>query len=202
MILTVEASDFTGQIQLSTCSVTLVDTDKVITAGHCHTPRSAHQLGLFRLPDAADGSRLPATIRASSRYKVLAHHYNGGRLQPAPARRSAGRSAHRANAPPLPEVGEQVFGVHHPNGAVKKLSLPHAEGFATVTGCGSAAINVPTSCNVSGGSSGSGLLDLPGRITGVLSNGDPCHGSPLTYFPTATVLTPSCRRRRRQSRAT
>ena len=89
----------------------------------------------------------------------------------------------------LPGVGEQVFGVHHPNGAVKTLSLPHGEGFATVAASSSTSINVPTTFSVSGGSSGSGLFDTAGRITGVLSNGDPCHGGRLTYFPTATILT-------------
>lgn len=75
--------------------------------------------------------------------------------------------------PDVPGIGEQVFGVHHPNGAVKKLSVPHP-GFATVTGSGSLFINVPSNFHVSGGSSGSGLFDAAGRIVGVLSDGDPC----------------------------
>jgi hypothetical protein len=81
----------------------------------------------------------------------------------------------------LPAVGEQVFGIHHPNGAVKKLSVPHP-AFGTVTSSGGSGIGV--SLDVSGGSSGSGLFDTAGRITGVLSNGVACG---LSYFPTATI---------------
>jgi hypothetical protein len=81
----------------------------------------------------------------------------------------------------LPAVGEQVFGIHHPNGAVKKLSIPHP-GFTLVTSSGVDCIGV--SLDVSGGSSGSGLFDTAGRITGVLSNGVACG---LDYFPTATI---------------
>src|SRR5947199_8963933 len=81
----------------------------------------------------------------------------------------------------LPAVSEQVFGIHHPNGAVKKLSIPHP-GFATVTSSGVDGIGV--SLDVSGGSSGSGLFDAAGRITGVLSTGGACG---LSYFPTATI---------------
>ena len=88
----------------------------------------------------------------------------------------------------LPVIGEQVFGIHHPNGAVKKISLPHAS-FATVTSSGAMSIREPNNFHVSGGSSGSGLFDAAGRIVGVLSNGAPCSGSQLSYFPTATILT-------------
>jgi hypothetical protein len=50
---------------------------------------------------------------------------------------------------------------------------------------------VPSGFHVSGGSSGSGLFDMAGRICGVLSNGDPCCNyscSDLLYFPTKTIL--------------
>ena len=92
----------------------------------------------------------------------------------------------------IPGAGEQVFGVHHPNGAVKKLSIPHP-GFDAVPSSGSLHIDVPFNFAVSGGSSGSGLFDTAGRITGVLSHGNPqgrggVAPSPLTYFPTGTFL--------------
>ena len=92
----------------------------------------------------------------------------------------------------LPGIGEQVFGIHHPNGAVKKLSPPVAEGFSTVKAQQRhRASPCPKSLHVSGGSSGSGLFDMAGRILGVLSNGDPCCNfscSDLLYFPTKTIL--------------
>ena len=185
MILSVEGAN------LSTCSVTLVDADKIITAGHCHTPAQALSSSVtFDYRSECDGSR-PAGYNPQF-YKVkavLAHHYDGIgdfsllQLAEAPPGVPALQMRHD-----LPVPGEQVFGVHHPNGAVKKLSLPHAQGYATVVGSGSASITVPTTFDVSGGSSGSGLYDVAGRIAGVLSNGNPCAGGHLSYFPTATIL--------------
>jgi hypothetical protein len=65
---------------------------------------------------------------------------------------------------------------------VKKLSIPHP-GFATVTS--SSASGIGANLDVAGGSSGSGLFDIAGRIVGVLSNGAACG---LSYFPTATII--------------
>ncbi|MEX3944868.1 trypsin-like peptidase domain-containing protein [Paraburkholderia sp. BR10937] len=191
MILSVEASDFTGIQQLSTCSVTLVDTDKVITAGHCHTPAEALNGSItFDYQTQCDGSR-PAGYNPRF-YKVkavLAHRYDStgdySLLQLAEA--PAGIPVIQMR-PDLPGAGEQIFGVHHPNGAVKKLSIPHGQGFDTIVNSSASAINVLTNFHVSGGSSGSGLFDAAGRIVGILSNGTPCSGSLLNYFPIATML--------------
>ena len=50
-------------------------------------------------------------------------------------------------------------------------------------------VRVPGNFHISGGSSGSGLFDLAGRIVGVLASGDPCNGGPAVgYFPTATIM--------------
>jgi Trypsin-like peptidase domain/von Willebrand factor type A domain len=191
MIVSVEASTFTGLEQLSTCSVTLVDSDKVITAGHCHKPAEALNSSVtFDYQTLADGSRPPGySPRFYKVTRVLAHHYDNvgdfSLLQLAEAPPGVPVIQMR---PDVPGVGEQVFGVHHPNGAVKKLSIPHAEGSGTVFASSASAINVSTNFSVSGGSSGSGLFDLAGRLTGVLSNGDPCHGSQLNYFPSAGIL--------------
>lgn len=190
MILSVEASTDTGLLQLSTCSVTLIDVDKVITAGHCHTPAEALNSSVtFDYATNCDGTRPagynPKFIKVKA---VLAHHYDSvgdfSLLQLAEAPVGVPVLQMRLD---LPGVGEQVFGVHHPNGAVKKLSIPHGEGFATVIDSSATAIN-PSFNSVSGGSSGSGLFDMAGRLTGVLSNGAPCSGSPLTYFPSASIL--------------
>ncbi|QUP53621.1 VWA domain-containing protein [Ralstonia syzygii] len=191
MILSVETSDYTSILQLSTCSVTLVDADKVMTAGHCHTPAEALNSSVtFDYLTQCDGSRPPGYNPRFYKVKaVLAHRYDStgdfSLLQLAEA--PAGIPVIQMR-PDLPGVGEQIFGVHHPNGAVKKLSLPHGEGFATVVNSASSAINVPTTFHVSGGSSGSGLFDAAGRIVGILSNGNPCGGGLLTYFPIATTL--------------
>jgi hypothetical protein len=189
MKLSVEHSDSLGTA-LSTCSVTLIDSDKVISAGHCHTPEEALTSSVtFDWLLTADGKRPdPYTCRFYKVKSVFKHHYAGGfdysilQLAEAPAGVPVVQMRHD-----LPNVGEQIFCIHHPNGAPKKLSIPHP-GFDTVTSSEEMKITVPTNFHVSGGSSGSGLFDADGRIVGVLSAGDPCHGDELQYFPTATAL--------------
>jgi hypothetical protein len=184
--------DFTKELgfHLSTCSVTLVSPDTVITAGHCMTDPiedAKSSSVIFNYSTNCDDTRpggysgrffkVKEVIRqrfadgSSNDYCLLRLKVPMGGLgiTPRPMRMD------------IPGMGEQVFGIHHPNGAVKKLSTPHP-GFATVTSSGANSIGV--SLDVSGGSSGSGLFDTAGRITGVLSNGVACG---LSYFPTATI---------------
>lgn len=196
MIVTVEAG------HVSTCSVTLVDSDKILTAGHCHTPEEALSSSvIFNYQTDENGDR-PASY-APFFYKVkavLAHKntnasfdYSLLQLAEAPAGIPSVQMRHDLPTPP-----EEVFGVHHPNGAVKKLSIPHGDGFSEVTGNfsieGSAdVITVGLEFDVSGGSSGSGLFDKAGRIVGVLSRGNPCGVSPfptsdLAYCPTKNII--------------
>jgi len=180
---------------LSTCSVTLVGPDLVITAGHCMTNP---------VDDAASGS-VTFDFDVNCDYtkpqgynarffkiaNVIKQRWDGTvdyclfRLKVAPGLPSI-QMRHD-----LPAPTEQVFGVHHPNGAVKKISYPHGS-LATVTGSNTNAINVPSDFSVSGGSSGSGLFDVAGRLLGVLSHGDPCGRTgpayPLIYYPTASIL--------------
>lgn len=81
----------TGLLQLSTSSVTLIDVNKVITAGHCHTPSEALNSSVtFDYFTNRDGSRPagynPKFIKVKA---VLAHHYDSvgdlSLLQPAEA---------------------------------------------------------------------------------------------------------------------
>ncbi len=175
---------------LSTCTVTLVSADTVITAGHCMASPiddAKSSSVTFDYWDDCKGAR-PAGYNARF-YKVkevVRQRYADGssndycllRLKVPAGGLGINPISMRAD---IPGPGEQVFGVHHPNGAVKKLSIPHP-GFATVASSGVNSIQV--GLDVSGGSSGSGLFDTAGRITGVLSNGGPCG---LSYFPTATI---------------
>jgi hypothetical protein len=183
-----------GVAGLSTCSVTLIDSDIVITAGHCHTPEEALTSSVtFDYLTDKDGKRpVGYNPRFYKVKEVLVHHHDGVgdfsilRLAEPVVGLPIVQMRHD-----LPSVGEQVFGIHHPNGAVKKLSPPVAEGFSTVKTSNATMITVPKGFHVSGGSSGSGLFDLAGRIVGVLSNGDPCCNfmcSDLLYFPTQTIL--------------
>ena len=192
MIVSVDPPDSYSPVEfVSSCSVTLVDSDKVITAGHCHSPSDALTGSvIFNYETDCAGNRLAGYSGRFHKVKAsLKHRYDSGfdysLLQLATAPVGIAPLQLRADVPGL---GEQVFGVHHPNGAVKKLSLPHAS-FATVTGRSAMSINVPSNFHVSGGSSGSGLFDVAGRIVGILSNGNPCAGGALIYFPTATFLT-------------
>jgi hypothetical protein len=189
MVLHVDADPVLGFV-LSTCTVTLVSPDTVITAGHCMTDpiedaKSASII--FNYQTNCDGTR-PAGYqgRFFKVKEVIRQRFADGtdndycllRLKVPPGGLGITPVPMRAD---LPTAGEQVFGIHHPNGAVKKLSIPHP-GFATVIS--SSATSTRVSLDVSGGSSGSGLFDKAGRITGVLSNGGKCN---LSYFPTATI---------------
>ena len=180
--------------EVSTCSVTLVDTDKVITAGHCITPAEALTSSVtFDYQTEADGSRPPgynATFHKVT--QALSQRYQGGHdyalleLATSPPGVAPLQMRHD-----VPTTAEQVFGVHHPNGAPKKLSIPHP-GFSNIIGAGPLVVNVGDEFDVSGGSSGSGLFDTAGRIIGVLSQGDPCGNAgspfPLIYYPTAAFI--------------
>lgn len=174
---------------LSTCTVTLVGTDLVITAGHCMANPDEHAKSssiIFGYQTDCDSSR-PAgySPRVVKVKRVVRQRYDSGfdycliQLDVPPGGLGISPLTMRTD---LPAVGEQIFGLHHPNGAAKKLSIPHP-GFETVITRDSMGINVDL--DVSGGSSGSGLFDTAGRIVGVLANGYACD---LSYFPTATIL--------------
>ncbi len=186
MVVMISPSEIMAGDIVSSCSVTLIDTDIVLTAGHCFeaTGTDAHTASVIFDYDTQCGGARPAGYagRFVKVDKQLAWRFDGG----------LDYCVMRLKSPPgltpitprtdIPAVGEQVFGVHHPNGAVKKLSTPHP-GFATVLSSGASAIGVDL--DVSGGSSGSGLFDTSGRITGVLSVGSACS---LSYFPTGSIL--------------
>ena len=164
MIITVEKSDtFPYPLQVSTCSVTLVDADKIITAGHCHQPDEALSSSVIfdYLTECLGGRPGSYNPRFYKVKKVIGHKNTGPtldysllQLAEAPAGIPIIQMRHDVPAPP-----EQVFGIHHPNGAVKKLSLPHAAGFATVAGNSSvyesgAVVVVASGFDVLGGSLG------------------------------------------------
>ena len=84
--------------------------------------------------------------------------------------------------PDLPAAGEQIFCIHHPEGAVKRLSAKHA-AFKTVI---SSNLNaVVADLDVASGSTGAGLFDATGRVVGVMSSGTPCN---IAFYPTAGAL--------------
>lgn len=169
---------------LSTCSVTLIGPDLAIMAGHCMEDVAAEAESAsvtFDYETTATGGRPPGY--APVFHKVVGvrnYRWNdpvkqldyvllqlavppGGIQAPIiPLRNS------------LPAVGEKVFGIHHPNGAVKKISPNSNAGWeGTVLSIQSSgpAKYIRVSLDVSGGSSGSGLFDMQGRYLGTLSSG-------------------------------
>jgi V8-like Glu-specific endopeptidase len=188
MIVTIESNEAGTEEIVSTCSVTLIGPDTVITAGHCHTPEEVLSASvIFNYQTNCDGTRPAGYVgRFYKVVRVERQRYPGGLdysilqlrippgglpIDPIPLRHD------------LPAAKEQVFNVSHPNGAVKKLSIPHP-GYATIATSSPAAIYVDE-IDVSGGSSGSGLFDTSGRFLGILSNGSACS---LNWFPIVSVL--------------
>jgi V8-like Glu-specific endopeptidase len=185
MIITVHGNE------VSTCSVTLIGPDTVITAGHClenittEWPTSSVTFDYeTNCAGGAPGSYNPVFHKVTGYLKFrwndgsgmdyailqIAIPPGGLGIPVIPLRNS------------LPFVGEQIFGVHHPNGAVKKLAPPHTSSeFVNSISTSSVGVDI----DVSGGSSGSGLFDMMGRYIGVPSFGSGCN---LHYFPSASVL--------------
>jgi len=186
MILTVELSENV----VSTCSVTLIGPDTVLTAGHCHTPADALTASvIFNYETDCAGTRPGGYApRFHKVVKVMRHRHGDGttndysilQLRLPPGGLSIPPVALRHD---VPGVDERVFNVSHPNGAVKKQSMPHPN-FATLSSVG-VWLSVNGNIDVSGGSSGSGLFDSSGRYLGVLSNGGPCA---LNWYPITTML--------------
>jgi hypothetical protein len=173
---------------VSTCSSTLIGSDLVISAAHCiDAPGDIASMSvIFNYQTNADGSK-PAGY-APVFHKVIeliSHGPLGGssdidymvvRIRTPAGGLGISPIPMRATRP---AVGEEVFDVHHPNGAVKKISPRIADPFAVVLanpGIG----RLPTQLDVTGGTSGSGLFDTMGRFVGVLSAGQ---GGPFASRP-------------------
>jgi len=189
MILSIGFSSHSLHDVVSTCSVTLIGPDTVLCAGHCFDASGEDARSgsvIFNYETACDGSRLPGYApRFYKVIKMLRWRYDPvgvfdyavlqikapPGLAPIPMRHD------------LPAVSESVFGVHHPNGAVKKISPQHASSGSVDS---SNADRIRLDLDISGGSSGSGLFDTSGRITGVLAAGS--NACSLAYYPTASIL--------------
>ncbi|KAH8889104.1 hypothetical protein GQ53DRAFT_825865 [Thozetella sp. PMI_491] len=190
---------------ISTCSVTLIDTDLVILAGHCLSDQEAigssvifgyetdcnfnrpstYAPKFFKVKEAVSIKYVTDGVNYPYDWAILRLETSPPGIPPIQLRSDlpVGDATTGGN-------GEQVFGLHHPNGAVMKLSIPDEYGFAHVVSSTDARISVTRDVHVSGGSSGSGLFDTAGRLLGVLSNGAPCYGGSyyLNYYPAATII--------------
>ena len=189
---------------LSTCSATLVAEDLIFSAGHCFSVSSGSSpldpfsvltaSIVFQYQTEADGSK-PAGYgpKIFKVIEVVEYGYDGGNdfvlLRIDVSNGNTGITPLNMRTD-LPSIGEEVFAVHHPNGAVKKFS-PRDADFLTVSGVTSSRISVDL--DVAGGSSGSGLYDKFGNVIGTLASGGrrdslgSCSNDP-GYFPTARML--------------
>ena len=119
------------------CSAALIGPDLILTAGHCSGAR-AHRLGLLhpRFPDRRRrqpaGRLQPEVPQAQAAREIRVRQRRDGRRLRRPAasttrssrsrRRPAGSAYRRLPIrADLPAVGEEVFLIHHPRGAAKKV---------------------------------------------------------------------------------
>src|ERR1041385_373109 len=181
-----------GAPRVSSCSGTLIGADLFLTARHCLTDPSLRDLKsssvTFDYQPACDGTRPMGHITRF--FRVIGEAVSGSpptginpplstdwvivRLDAAPG----------SLPPPLPirdaalMTGETIFTMHHPNGAVKKTQ-------AGVYGGGAI-----TGFDYAGGSSGSALFDINGRLVGgPLSAGSGCSVSYVPVAPIKAALT-------------
>src|SRR6202008_294409 len=76
----------------------------------------------------------------------------------------------------LPSVGDQVFEVHHPQAITKKVSARHTGTQSTLSSVAleNNVMVLRANCDLTGGSSGSALFDMSGRIIGVADSSGGC----------------------------
>jgi Trypsin-like peptidase domain/von Willebrand factor type A domain len=172
---------------VSSCSGTLIAADLFLTARHCLTDPAGEDLRsasvTFDYATACDKTKPPGHVTRF--FKVIGEVASGSpptgsnpptatdwvvlRLDAAPG----------ALPPPLEMrdaalmTGETIFTMHHPNGAAKKTQAGVHDG-GTISGF-----------DFAGGSSGSALFDLNGRLVGgPLSNGSGCS---VSFAPIAPI---------------
>ena len=170
---------------VSTCSVTLIDSDLVVLAAHCisnHPFEVPTSSVTFDYEVQCDGSLVPAYNAVFYKViKLVKYRYTDGRdyailqlrgtppVPSVPIRISDLASNENAlRRPPSQRRGEESFAVGH--------------GLQPIISFGS-MINVDL--DVAGGSSGSSLFDSSGNVVGVLSYGWACN---LYYSAMKTMM--------------
>jgi hypothetical protein len=174
---------------LSTISGTLVGTDLVLTAGQAFV-LTADQIRsasiIFNYQTTCAGARPGNYAGRFHKVKRIVKLGFFGAVDYALLQLSV--PAAGLGIPPIvmrtdvPTAGEQIFCIHHPEGAVKRLSASHA-AFKTVIS--SDPISVVVDLDLASGSIGAGLFDAAGKVVGVMSAGTPCN---IAFYPTAGAL--------------
>jgi hypothetical protein len=167
---------------VSSCSAALIGPDLILTAAHCLAAGTAIPSGSFTLDYQTDaaGNRPPGYAPKFHKLKRLvkagwATSATGGltggaglldyaiiQIETPPGGLGVPPLPIR---PDLPPVGDDVFLIHHPRGATKKVSQRSTDPECFVKSNGDAIIRFGG--DLDNGSSGSPLFDLSGRIIGV-----------------------------------
>jgi hypothetical protein len=165
------------QPDLSTCTGTLIAPDLVLCAGHCVSdPNDLNGRSgsvTFDFETNCDGTRpsgynpkfykVNKTIRSKYTetggldYSLLQLKTPVAGVAPVPMRSD------------LPSVNDEVFEVHHPQAITKKVSARHTGAQARISKIdfSNGYRYLFANCDLTGGSSGSALFDMAGRIIGI-----------------------------------
>lgn len=189
-----------GEGKVSSCSAALIGPDLILTAAHCVSADTVIPSGSFTLDYETDctGNR-PAAY--SPKFHKLKRLVRAGWATQATGAGLVGNSGldyaivqietplGGLGVPPLPmrpdlpPVGEEVFLIHHPRGATKKVSRkpldPECEVKSNTYG------QIRFGGDLDNGSSGSPLFDLAGRLIGVNDWAATCNNGAQA---TATIL--------------
>jgi V8-like Glu-specific endopeptidase len=168
--------------KVSSCSAALIGPDLILTAAHCCASGSAISSGSFTLDFQTDctGNRPPGYNPTFHKLKRLVK--SGWETSPTGAGLVPDSGLDYAivqietpagglGVPPLPmradfpPIGEEVFLIHHPRGAPKKISRHTTDPECVVQPNSGTVIRFGG--DLDNGSSGSPLFDLAGRIIGV-----------------------------------
>lgn len=172
---------------LSSCSGTLIAPDLFLTARHCLTDPTGEDVRsasvTFDYATNCDGTR--PTGHATRFFKVIGEVASGSPPTGSEPPASTDWVIVRLDAAPgsLPSPlemrdaalmnGETILTMHHPNGAAKKTQSGVHDG------------GLISGFDYAGGSSGSGLFDIAGKLVGgPLSKGSGCG---VTYAPISSI---------------
>ena len=167
--------------EVTTCTGTLIDSDMVLTAGHCFgsedaiEARSGSACFDFQIecnrstPDPYNPKffKIKSIVRINTSldYCILQldSPITGIGVIPVPMSIS------------LPSVGDLVFAVHHPNSAVKKISPPSSSTLSAVSSVDPITGELTFgNIDIAGGSSGSSLFDASGNLIGINNRSGEC----------------------------
>jgi len=176
----VEIDEGNNQTDLSSCTGTLIASDLVLCAGHCCSDPNNLNIAsgsvTFDFQTNCDktrpGSYNPIFYKVNKAIRVVRTVPNGAGgldysilqlktpvvgVPTVPMR------------PDLPLIGDQVFEVHHPQAITKKVSPKHTSPPSTISNIGltSGFTYLFANTDLTGGSSGSALFDMSGRIIGI-----------------------------------